>query len=241
MTAKWYRLMWSVLLAAALLAMTACADKTASDSESVLETAEQTENAEEEKQTELELPYEFDEGRLVLNSIFQSSISNPDCGDEDGENIASIEVINQSGKYLASADITVTLADETVLKFNITDIPEGKTVLAFETGNTELPDDFICSSVVCEAQYEEEIPMMSEAVSIEAEGTTVTIQNLTGEPLDGLEASFHCLFDEDMYYGGTTYTYPIDTIQGGGSISLEIYECYLGTAEAVRIIQKNES
>lgn len=101
MTVKYKRFIWTVLVMVMTVTVTACSNKTESD--------ETSKKVSEEKQTGIELPYELDDGRLVLNSIFQSSISNPDCNDENGENMASIEVINQSGKFLASADVGVTL------------------------------------------------------------------------------------------------------------------------------------
>lgn len=230
-----------VFLVALILMMTGCRtvqdeEKDTSDAEiDALETL-QIETTTEEK---IELPYELDDGRLIINSIFESTIANPDCNDEDGENIASIEVVNQSGEFLAFADITVKLGDDSALIFRVTDIPAGATVWAFETGNTEIDEDTICKSAECTAEYEAGIPIMDEQLAVEADGTTVIIRNLTDETLNGLEADFHCLFDQDLYYGGKTYTYPIDMIPAGESISLEVDECYLGAAQVVRITQEN--
>ena len=186
----------------------------------------------------VELPYSLDDGKLEVISLFQSTIANPDCNEEDGENIASIEVKNQSGQFLTSANITIKLEDNTELNFRIIDVPADGTVWAFEVNNTEIPEQPVCESVKCEAVYEEENPVMTDQVSVEAEGTTVMISNLTDKDLTNLDVSFHCLFDEGVYYGGTVYTYPIDTIYAGESISMDVSECYLGKAEAVRIIQE---
>ena len=114
MTVKYKRFIWTALVMVMAVAVTACSNKTEFD--------ETSKKVSEEKQTGIELPYELDDGRLVLNSIFQSSISNPDCNDENGENMASIEVINQSGKFLASADVGVTLEGGTTLNFKIEDL-----------------------------------------------------------------------------------------------------------------------
>lgn len=232
MTVKYKRFIWTALVMVMAVTVTACSNKTESD--------ETSKKVSEEEQAGIELPYELDDGRMVLNSIFQSSISNPDCNDENGENTASIEVINQSGQFLASADVEVTLEGGTTLNFKIEDIPAGGTVWAFEIDNIGIDENYVCKSVSCAAEYEDDMPVMAESISFEAEGTTVTIQNLTDGQLSGLEAGFHCLFDEGVYYGGQTYTYPIDTIPAGESISLEVPECYLGTAEAVRVTQEGE-
>lgn len=206
-------------------------------SETPPEVSPETSPTKEKTRQGLILPYELDDGRLMIRSVFPSTIANPDCNEEDGEDIASIEVVNQSGEFLVSADITVILDDDSAWNFRLTDIPAGTSVWAFETGNAEIAEDTICKSVECETEYETDMPVMEEVLAVEADGTMVTIQNLTGETLTGLKAGFHCLFDEDLYYGGCTYTYPIDTIPAGESISLEVEECYLGMAQAVRITQ----
>ena len=42
----------------------------------------------------------LDEGKLQVESLFGSAISNPDCNMEDGDNTASLQIKNVSGKYL---------------------------------------------------------------------------------------------------------------------------------------------
>ena len=194
---------------------------------------------EETIQKTVEFPYRLDNGKLEIRSLFQSTIANPDCNEKMGEDIASIEVKNESGKFLASADITIILDDNTMLQFEIEDIPENGTVWAFEKSNTPIPGKPICKAVECESTYEDKIPTMEDQLSIEVEETAVTIRNLTDGELMNLNASFHCLFDEGVYYGGNVYTYPIDIIQAGESIRLEVSECYLGEAQVVRIAQNN--
>ena len=191
----------------------------------------------QEKKQRLELPYELDGGKLVLKAIFQSTIANPDCNDKEGENIASVEILNQSGEFLSSADITVILEDGTELNFRIMDIPAGTAVWAFETGNAEITQNPACQSINCKAEYEAVTPIM-ELLNTEENGTSVTFQNLTDNNLTDLNASFHCLFEENVYYGGITCQYPIEEIPAGESITLEIEECYLGSAQAVRVEQK---
>ena len=201
------------------------------------------EKQEQEKETAeeiLEFPYSLDDGKLEITSLFQSSIDNPDCENATGENIASIEVKNQSGKFLVSANITVILSDDTELQFELVDIPAESSVWAFETSNIEITEQPKCKTIECEAVYEESNPMMTEELSIEADGTTVNISNLTDTNLTNINVSFHCLFDEDVYFGGKTYIYPIDVLSVGETVSLEVEECYLGQADAVRVTGINE-
>lgn len=189
-------------------------------------------------QMALEFPYSLDDGKLAVDSLFQSSIANPDCNDEIGEDIATVEVWNQSEQFLASAQITAILEDGTELVFEIQDVPAGGKVWAFETSNKEIPAQPVCESMKCKTSYEETMPVMEKQVQVKASGTDITISNLTGEDLTGLNVSFHCLFDGDVYYGGKTCTYPIEALPAGENTSLSVQECYLGTAEAVRVTQK---
>ncbi|MGN0975069.1 MAG: hypothetical protein ACI4OL_03645, partial [Gemmiger sp.] len=177
--------------------------------------------------------------KLTVNSLFQSSIFNPDCSDQSGEDIASLEIVNNSGEFLTSATFTAVLEDGATLNFVVEDLPAGRSVWAFETTNAVIASTDACVEITCETAYEPAPPLMDDRISVAADGTAVTLRNLTDEPLTGVTASFHCLFDEGLYFGGKTYTYPVDELPPGGETTLQIDECYLGTAEAVRVAQTN--
>lgn len=208
-------------------------EQDAAGSEAAAENAE-----EEEQQRGLQFPYELEDGKLVVASLFQSDIMNPDCNDEMGEEIASLEIVNQSGKYLSSASFKVTMEDRQVLNFKVSDVPNGKSVWAFETGNTSISSDAVCELIECETQYEEEAPLMADQIAVEVSDTSVTLTNLTDEDLTNLVVDCHCLFEE-AYFGGLTYTYPVDVLSAGGTAMIEADDCYMGNAEVVRITQGN--
>ena len=44
---------------------------------------------------------------------------------------------------------------------------------------------------------------------------------------------------DDAYFGGLTYTYPVENIPAGESVTLQAEECYLGEAAVVRISRNN--
>lgn len=188
----------------------------------------------------LEFPYELEDGKLVAKSLFQSDITNPDCNNEEGTDIASLELQNQSEEYLASAQVTVTLTDGTKLRFQAEDIPAGKSVWAFETGNGTLESGAECRKITCQAEFDAEADRKEDQLAFAAEGTTVTVTNLTDQETGACSAVFHCLFDENTYYGGIAYTYPVAALEPGNTTTLEVAECYLGTAEAVRVTNGGE-
>lgn len=182
----------------------------------------------------IEYPYQLDEGNLIINSLFQSSIENPDCNNEYADDIASLEIENQSGRFIESTDITLTLNDDSQLHMKIQEIPADQKVWVFECENTSLSSDMVCVSIDCDISYLDEDPLLSDRVTVSTEETSVTLVNQSGESLSGLTVNCHCLFDS-VYYGGQVSSYSVDELAAGSSTVIEAEDCYLGTADVVRI------
>lgn len=222
-----------VLILVMILSMAACKNKNGVSSSTTSAQA-----SEEEQSEKFEFPYELDDGKLVVNSLFQSSVANPDYNNEDGEDIATLEIVNQSEEYLSSATITVTLEDGSVLNFSISGMPSGAKVWAFETGNNSIATDINCESIECDSQYSVDDQLMSDQIAVEIDNTSVTLTNLTEGDLTDLVVYCHCLFD-GMYFGGLTYGYPVESVPAGGTAVIEADDCYLGSAEVVCIAHGN--
>ncbi|MBP3703956.1 MAG: hypothetical protein J6I98_00350, partial [Clostridia bacterium] len=118
----------------------------------------------------VEFPVSLENDRLEIESLYQYSGLNPDCGDAEGNNTAAITLHNVSSEYLKEAEISMTLQDGTELEFKITDLPAGKSAIAFSTANTELGADAACVQIGCGAVFEEP-ENTAEKVSAEVEGT----------------------------------------------------------------------
>lgn len=191
-------------------------------------------NQEEEKTDLISFPYVLEDGRLKITSLFQSDIPNPDNDYEEGKNLASLELVNESKEYLESADISVLLQDGTKLEFQIKDIPSGKTVWAFELENIVLGSESACKKIECKAKFASEKDDWSNDIKTSVEGSEVTIQNLKQEDQKEIQMTFHCLV-EGVYFGGTSYEYDIDKISANESINLSVIECYFGDAELVSV------
>lgn len=183
---------------------------------------------------EVQFPYELEDGKVEVLSLFQSSVSNPDSDSSYVENLASLEVVNRSEEHLQEATIEITLDDGEKLTFVLEEIPAGKTVWAFEVNNKCYELDQKSLKVECEATFAPKTTLMKEQLHIEAEETIVSVKNIGNEVLDNLEFEFHCLFDE-VYYGGKTYKYQLDTLIVGEEVSMEVWECYLGIADVVKV------
>lgn len=199
-----------------------------------------TDNGETVKERNLEtgitFPYTLEDGRLSVESVFQFTGSNPDNANADGENIAALNVTNQSEQHLVSAEIKVKSADNTELTFELTDIPAGQTVMVFEKDNQTYDLNDVCEEITDTAKFEEEPVLMADRISIDVQETTVTLTNNSEEDLSNLLLHCHCLID-NSYFGGLTYTYPVESIPAGQSTSVEAGDCYLGEATVVRVSQ----
>lgn len=188
--------------------------------------------AESQKVQGIVFPYELEEGRLLIKSLFPAEIMNPDCENKTGEETATLELVNQSEEFLASAQITVEMPDGTKIPFAVTNLPPGKTVWAFAADNAAIVQGAVCSKIQSKAVFEKTGNRMEEQVSMEVQGTSITLTNRTGEELTGLSVGCHCVFDA-VYFGGVTYFYQAGTIPAGGSVTVEAEDCYLGDAEVV--------
>lgn len=202
-------------------------------SESVTVVEEQPAEMETED-TGLTFPYTIEEDKLTVDSFFQFTGPNPDCNDEEGEDISSIQLTNHSGKYLEKADITLNLADGTEYLFHIEEIPDGKTVLAFDASNQSYQNTSGVADIDVQTLFADNVSLKEESVSISNEEGTVTLKNISGEDLKNLTVKYHCEMD-GTYYGGHCNEQLVENLPAGESIELDTSECYFGDAAVVSI------
>lgn len=182
----------------------------------------------------LAFPYSLEEGKLTVDSLFQYSGYNPDCGDEMGEDIASLVITNRSEEHLAEARLTVTLADGKELAFEVRDLPAGQTVWAFAKDNSAYALSNFCTAIAGTTQFEQSTPLMADRLSAAVQETEVTLTNNSAEAIAGVTVYCHTVF-KDVYFGGTAYAYAAGDIPAGGSATVSAVDCYLGEAAVVRI------
>ncbi|MCQ2431962.1 MAG: hypothetical protein MJ175_05085 [Clostridia bacterium] len=182
------------------------------------------------------IPCTIADGTLRITSLFQSTLLNPDCQDEYGDNIASLEILNISEHFIAEASFTITLDDGTVIPFSVTDLPAGKTVWVFAGNNAAIPINAICKNITCSVQTRDSVSLIQEGITCSVQNTEITVTNQTGTPLDHLTVRGHCLF-ENIYFGGKTYTYEISRLDAASSIVLSADDCIMGTIEIIGIDQ----
>lgn len=187
----------------------------------------------EEYDPGLPLPHQV-EG-LEISSLFSSDIMNPDGGLELVTGLASLELTNTSGQYLVSARIHVTLTDGTEYLFQVQDLPDGGSVLAFSPDNALYDGTYACESISAETEYTGGDQLMEESLSVSIDGTAVTLTNLTDQDMEPVTVICHETVDETGFYGGTSYSYETEAIPAGGSVTVEAMDCMLGMPVVVRI------
>lgn len=182
-------------------------------------------------------PCELEGGSLSIESLFQTDGFNPDCGNEEGEQIASMVLKNNSDQYLTKANITLTMADGSNLNFEVTHLPAGESAMAFSLENASISKDPICVDVSCDAAFEDTASVVNHKVTATVSGMTVTLSNVSGQDLTDVVVYCRSPFGEE-YFGGITYSYTVNSLPANQSASLEAVDCILGMVEVVRIDAK---
>ena len=174
-----------------------------------------------------------EDGKLEIESLFSFEGINPDADNATGEDIAAISVKNLSGMYLEEAKITV-LANEEELQFAVTDLPEGSSANAFSIDNAMLESSFVCDDVKCEAVFKDNEVGIPEQITVEENGTQISVTNNSEQELSKVTIYCRCPFEEE-YFGGIAYQYEIQGLATGETKLVNAEDFFLGIVEVVRI------
>ena len=190
--------------------------------------------SEEEKEQGLQFPQLVGDDSIEILSLSQFSGFNPDCGNEDGDDIATIQVTNVTDQYLKEADIALIMVDGSQLNFKVTDIPAGKSAMVFSSDNNSIDLDAVCKEIICQPVFAQNANLLEDKLDFYVEGTQITLVNTSEESLDNLIVYCHGALDEE-YFGGITYKYDVETLAAGASAVVDAYDCLLGETAVVRI------
>lgn len=184
--------------------------------------------------TPVTFPLALEDGRLLLENLFRFDGLNPDCGNGSGSDIATITLTNQSDVCLSRAELTLLLDDGRRLHFVVSDLPAGKSVMAFATDNAAIDSETTCVEATCQATFDAEASLLTDRLGISVTGTHIAVENRSASDLTELVISCHGTLG-DQYFGGIAYTYQIDSLPAGETAELDAVDCVLGLAEVVRI------
>lgn len=179
-------------------------------------------------------PLSLEDGKLEITGAFQFDGINPDSSNQEGSELASITLTNTSDTYLEKADLSMYTDDGTLLTFTVTDLPAGKSAMAFSLENASSVADAAYGDVTCQAEFDESASLMEDQITLSVAGTHVTLRNNTDTELTDLVVYCRSSLG-DQYFGGITYTYTVNNLPAYGTAELEAEDCILGLAEVVRI------
>lgn len=182
----------------------------------------------------LKYPYRLEDGKLEIESLFQFDGINPDCGNQEGKNIATITITNTSDTYLDSAVLTFITDSGDRLNFKVTDLPAGETALVFSIENAGISKNIACTEVDCEAVFNAEASMNEDKISVSVEGTQITLRNNTDTEIENIVVYCHASLG-DQCFGGITYTYTTNNLTANATTEIDAVDCFLGLTEVVRI------
>ena len=198
------------------------------------ETNEEETEPSEETDTGLEFPYLLDDDKIQIDSLFQYSGINMDAQNEECEDVASLQLKNNSDQYLEKAEISVELTDGTAFSFEVEDIPAGKAVMAFDTANTAYDGKTGVALIDATTTYSSDAGLKETDVKITSDDNGVQLENISGDVLANLKIKYHCVMD-DMYFGGISSETEVAGLAAGETTTVDTSESILGDAEVVSI------
>lgn len=198
------------------------------------ETNEEETEPSEETDTGLEFPYLLDDDKIQIDSLFQYSGINMDAQNEECEDVASLQLKNNSDQYLEKAEISVELTDGTAFSFEVEDVPASKSVMAFDTANTVYDGKTGVALIDAATTYFSDAGLKETDVKIISDDNGVQMENISGNALANLKIKYHCMMD-DMYFGGISSETEVAGLAAGETTTVDTSESILGDAEVVSI------
>ena len=179
-------------------------------------------------------PILLENGKLEIERVFLYDGMNPDCGNIQGSNITALEVRNLSAEQLEKAIITLDSDEGKTTEFTIAELPAKKSVIVFSYENVSSSADTVYGNVRCEALFNADASIHSEKISISTDGTRITLRNNTDTQMNDIVVYCRSVLD-DRYFGGIAYSYTIKSLSAHETTELDVVDCILGFAEAVRV------
>lgn len=224
-----------VVGALAVLCLCGCSSDKQEESQAEVKEENRAEDSSEEKVSmDSQIPYVLEDGKLEIRAVFQYSGINVDCKEEEGVDIGSVELTNCSEEYLQELDLKLILSDDSELHFYITDIPAGKTVWAFDTQNRTYSVSESIADAQTEVVFTNESDLMQQGMDVSVSGMEIEITNNMQNDAENLSITCHTQLD-GKYFGGISYTYPLDSLGAGVSAAISAQDCLIGDAEVVRV------
>ena len=165
-------------------------------------------------------PIDLGEG-LILTGLSGATGNFPEDGSGDFVvDMLSATFRNDGTKTLQYAKIYVTV-DGTVYTFEITTLPVGKTLRAFDMNKTAAPKTVKTVSAEAEhlAFFSEEPTLDADRLAITVKNGAVTVKNISNEDINTEISIYFKAVSGSTYMGGITYRVRIGALKAGAEVS----------------------
>lgn len=159
-------------------------------------------------------------GGLVCLEYSRYTGSFPENGkDTQVSDVAAMLIHNSSPQFLEYATIECTIGEQTGFFF-VTGLPPGAMVWVLERSGMTLSEGETFKATKCEDYvYRDDAVMMTDKISVSAEGNTLTVTNNTDGTLDNVTVYYKIVMEDGRYFGGISYLLSFGNLPPGGSAS----------------------
>ena len=157
---------------------------------------------------------------LRLIGLAEVSANYPEDGsDAYTEKVLSATIVNEGTKMLQYAVVEVYISGEK-FTFDISSIPVGEKVMAFENNKKSAPEKI--EKISCKTNnvvfFDDAPSKLEDKLSISFSDGMISIKNLTDEDIKGSISIYYKNKLDDAYYGGITYRINLSEIGAGKTI-----------------------
>ena len=181
-------------------------------------TEEEIKIKKELEKAEKENTYEFDHGRLKLESAAEYEGPDFETGSMEFGTYTALRIINISDKYLESAELEVKINNDENMKVSIKDVPAGAVVYCLGIGHEGYSPTDLYKIDKCDSTYSDKEFKIPEGLNISCDEWQIKVENNSDIDMTGKTFVYKGKM-EDMLMGGRTYTFKPDTLKPG-----EVYE-----------------
>ena len=162
-------------------------------------------------------PIVLEQGLQIQKSDSYTGPYWEDGSDEEVADLLMIELKNISGKDIQIAVVQLMFGEKEAV-FQITNLPNGESVLALEQNREKYTEEIPSSVTVENIAYMDEFSMQEETVKITAFDGIINVENISEKDIEQTIFIYYKNYEDGQYHGGITYRVRIE----GGLKSGEI-------------------
>lgn len=157
-----------------------------------------------------------------------------DGRDELVENVAAIQVTNNSEEFLDLATLLYDLDGQTAT-FVATGIPSGKTAWVMEKSRMKAKGDSAFTYKGSTTVFKSNVASSTDQISVAVDGNNMIVTNNSDKEMETIVVYYKVLHEDGNYFGGITYVTDFQNVKAGNSAQSMAGHYKEGKTEIVRI------